>query len=103
MNAERRLEEWRKEEEERRLEKVAEEFLRRQAKKGKKGVGDGEASKYVAKYREVSEKCSADVAESVKVGLMAGNGNGNGKRKKDLGVGEGGVGKKKKMKIWLVF
>ncbi|KAK7285791.1 hypothetical protein RJT34_20572 [Clitoria ternatea] len=69
VNAEKRLEEWKAGEEERRLEKVAEEFLKKQMKKGKKGVGDGEAQKYVAKYREESERCVADVALSVKEAL----------------------------------
>ncbi|XP_027350827.1 replication stress response regulator SDE2 [Abrus precatorius] len=69
VNAEKRLEEWKAGEEERRLEKVAEDFLKKQMKKGKKGVGDGEAHKYVAKYREESERCVAEVALSVKEAL----------------------------------
>ncbi|KAK7338055.1 hypothetical protein VNO77_18652 [Canavalia gladiata] len=71
VNAEKRLEEWKAGEEERRLEKVAEEFLKKQMKKGKKGVGDGEAHKYVAKYREESERCVAEVALSVKEALTS--------------------------------
>ncbi|KAF9687914.1 hypothetical protein SADUNF_Sadunf02G0142700 [Salix dunnii] len=66
VNAEKRLEEWRAEEEDRRLEKIAEEFIKKKAKKGKKGVGDGEAEKYVAKYREDSAKCAAVVEEAVR-------------------------------------
>ncbi|KAI4355230.1 hypothetical protein L6164_004023 [Bauhinia variegata] len=95
VNAEKRLEEWRAEEAERKLEKVAEEFLKKQAKKGKKGVGEGEAHKYVAKYREVSERCTAEVAESVKEALMSLNGKRKGsetaKDKADA----------KKLKIWM--
>ncbi|KAL2345900.1 hypothetical protein Fmac_007185 [Flemingia macrophylla] len=74
VNAEKRLEEWKAGEEERRLEKVAEEFLKKQIKKGKgkgKGLADGEAHKYVAKYREDSERCVAEVALSVKEALTA--------------------------------
>ncbi|CAJ1961286.1 unnamed protein product [Sphenostylis stenocarpa] len=74
VNAEKRLEEWKAEEEERRLEKVADEFLKKQMKKGKgkgKAGGDGEAHKYVAKYREESERCVAEVALSVKEALTA--------------------------------
>ncbi|XLT24904.1 hypothetical protein HN873_056196 [Arachis hypogaea] len=43
-------------------------------KKGKKVAGDGEAHKYVAKYREESERCVAEVAESVKEALKSLNG-----------------------------
>ncbi|KAE9593563.1 putative Sde2 domain-containing protein [Lupinus albus] len=94
VNAEKRLQEWKESEEERKLEKVAEEFLKKQMKKGKKGKGDGEAHKYVAKYREESERCTADVALSVKEALINGN---NGKRKGD----ECGNGDAKKLKIWM--
>ncbi|KAM3684668.1 hypothetical protein ACJW31_11G061200 [Castanea mollissima] len=65
VNAEKRLEEWKAEEEERKLEKIAEDFIKKKAKKGKKGVGDGLAHKYVAKYREESERCVAEVLDSV--------------------------------------
>ncbi|RDY14758.1 Protein SDE2-like protein, partial [Mucuna pruriens] len=74
VNAEKRLEEWKAGEEERRLEKVAEDFLKKQMKKVKvkgKTEGDGEAHKYVAKYREDSERCVAEVALSVKEALTA--------------------------------
>ncbi|OIW17221.1 hypothetical protein TanjilG_02510 [Lupinus angustifolius] len=94
VNAEKRLQEWRETEEERKLEKVAEEFLKKQMKKGKKGKGDGEAHKYVAKYREESDKCVADVALSVKEALMNGN---KGKRKGEECV----KGDAKKLKIWM--
>jgi hypothetical protein len=95
VNAEKRLEEWKAEEEDRRMEKMAEEFIKKKAKKGKKGVGDGEAEKYVAKYREDSAKCAAVVEEAVREVL----GNGNGFRKrKGKGVVEGAEAKK--LKIW---
>ncbi|QCD77536.1 splicing factor 3A subunit 3 [Vigna unguiculata] len=74
VNAEKRLEEWKAGEEERKLEKVAEEFLKKQMKKGKgkgKAQGDGEAHKYVEKYRAESERCVAEVALSVKEALTA--------------------------------
>jgi hypothetical protein len=65
VNAEKKLEEWQAGEEERKLEKIAEDFIKKKAKKGKKGVGDGLAHKYVAKYREESERCVAEVVDSV--------------------------------------
>ncbi|TXG63024.1 hypothetical protein EZV62_010018 [Acer yangbiense] len=80
VNAEKKLEEWRAEEEGRKLEKIAEDFLKKEAKKGKKGVGDGQAEKYVAKYREVSAKCAAKVEESVREAC------GNGKRRAVAGT-----------------
>ncbi|XLT05833.1 hypothetical protein HN51_044582 [Arachis hypogaea] len=49
-------------------------FLKKQMKKGKKGAGDGEAHKYVAKYREESERCVAEVAKSVNEALKSLNG-----------------------------
>ncbi|KAF2315215.1 hypothetical protein GH714_038460 [Hevea brasiliensis] len=96
VNAEKRLEEWKAEEEERRLEKIAEEFIKKKVKKGKKGAGDGEAEKYVEKYRKESAKCAAEVEEAVREAC----GNGNGKRK-----GKGKVPKEgleaKRLKIWM--
>lgn len=90
VNAEKRLEEWKAGEEERRLEKAAEEFLKKMAKKGKKGVGDGEAEKYVAKYREESERCVSEVLDSVREAV-------NGKRK---GGSAGPAAEAKRLKIW---
>lgn len=90
MNAEKRLEEWKAEEEERRLEKNAEEFLKKMAKKGKKGVGDGEAEKYVARYREESERCVSEVLDSVREAVK-------GKRK---GGSAGEAADAKRLKIW---
>lgn len=90
MNAEKKLEEWRAEEEERRLEKIAEDFLKKAAKKGKKGVGDGEAEKYVKRYREESAECMAKVEEAVRQAF------GNGKRKTE----KANETEAKRMKIW---
>ncbi|CAN8237699.1 unnamed protein product [Cochlearia groenlandica] len=57
VNAEKRLEEWKEGEEERKLERIAHEFLKKQAKRVKQGVGNGATQKYVKKYREESDKC----------------------------------------------
>ncbi|OMP08617.1 hypothetical protein COLO4_06292 [Corchorus olitorius] len=90
VNAEKRLEEWKAEEENRKLEKIAEEFIKKKAKTGRKGVGDGEAEKYVKKYREESAKCVAVVEESVRAALQ------NGKRKAVPGGAD-----PKRLKIWM--
>ncbi|TYG89799.1 hypothetical protein ES288_A12G129500v1 [Gossypium darwinii] len=89
VNAEKRLEAWKAEEEERKLEKMAEDFIKKKAKNGKKGVGDGEAEKYVAKYREQSARCVAVVEESVKAACL-------GKRKAVPGGAD-----PKRLKIWM--
>ncbi|KDP28494.1 hypothetical protein JCGZ_14265 [Jatropha curcas] len=94
VNAEKRLEEWKAEEEGRRLEKIAEEFIKKKAKKGKKGVGDGEAEKYVEKYRKESAKCAAEVEEAVREAC----GYGKGKRKEK--VTQEGL-ETKRLKIWM--
>ncbi|CAE6142996.1 unnamed protein product [Arabidopsis arenosa] len=91
VNAENRLQEWKEGEEERKLEKLALEFLKKQANKVKQGVGNGATQKYVNKYKEESDKCilAVDLAlnESFK----------NGKRKGKIGVESE---KKKRLKIW---
>lgn len=73
VNAEKKLEEWRAEAEERKLEKMAEEFLKKNAKeaakKGKKGVTGSNTDKYVQKYREDSAKCMEEVERSVRESL----------------------------------
>jgi hypothetical protein len=98
VNAEKRLEEWRAGEEDRKLEKVAEEFLKKQMKKnkgkGKNGDVDGEAQKYVAKYREQSERCVAEVALSVQDSLR------NSKRKSSPTSEASLPSDPKKLKIW---
>uniref|UniRef100_A0A2P2J4Y9 Uncharacterized protein MANES_05G023500 n=1 Tax=Rhizophora mucronata TaxID=61149 RepID=A0A2P2J4Y9_RHIMU len=96
VNAEKRLEEWKAEEENRRLEKVAEEFIKKKAKKGKKGAGNSQAEKYVEKYREESAKCAAKVEEAVRE--ACGNGNVNGKRKGKAPI-DGAEAKR--LKIWM--
>ncbi|KAG6393183.1 hypothetical protein SASPL_147419 [Salvia splendens] len=97
VNAEKKLEEWKAGAEERRLEKMADEFLKKKAKEikksGKGNGGDG-AEKYVAKYREDSEKCREEVERSVREsvkGLMSS------KRKNQ---DEGNESAAKKFKIW---
>lgn len=99
VNAEKKLEEWRAEEEERKLERMAEEFIKKAAKKGKKGAGEGAAAdKYVEKYREQSAKCVAQVEECVRDAIGS---CGMSKRsvKRKAGVGSGTNAKK--LKIWM--
>ncbi|KAK6918225.1 Sde2, N-terminal ubiquitin domain [Dillenia turbinata] len=91
VNAEKKLEEWKLEEEERRLEKIAEDFIKKKAKDGKKGRSSGDSEKYVEKYREESLKCMEEVERSVRESI------GKLKRK---GVEMGGTDEKK-LKIWL--
>lgn len=98
VNAEKRLEEWREGEEDRKLEKTAEEFLKKQMKKNNKGKGkngDVEAQKYVAKYREQSERCVAEVAESVLDSIRYA-------KRKSSPISEGSPSRdQKKLKIWM--
>ncbi|XP_042480878.1 replication stress response regulator SDE2 [Macadamia integrifolia] len=65
VNAEKKLEEWKAEAEERKLEKIAEDFLKKQAKAAKKS-GSGESEKYIEKYREDSAKCREEVEAAVR-------------------------------------
>ncbi|KAL2461490.1 Ubiquitin-like superfamily protein [Abeliophyllum distichum] len=69
VNAEKKLEEWRAVAGERKLEKMAEDYIKKRAKeavkKGKNGKGDS-SEKYVAKYREDSAKCMEEVERSVR-------------------------------------
>ncbi|XVE77273.1 hypothetical protein DITRI_Ditri13aG0049000 [Diplodiscus trichospermus] len=90
VNVEKRLEEWKAEEEERKLEKIAEDFIKKKAKTGKKGVGDVEAEKYVEKYRKESARCVAVVEESVRAACL------NAKRKAVPGGAD-----PKRLKIWM--
>ncbi|KAL1561918.1 replication stress response regulator SDE2-like [Salvia divinorum] len=97
VNAEKRLEEWRAEAEERKLEKMADEFLKKKAKEIKKsgrGNGGDGAEKYVAKYREDSEKCREEVERSVRESV---EGLVSSKRKSQ---DEGNASASKKFKIW---
>ncbi|CAM8960844.1 unnamed protein product [Rhodiola kirilowii] len=66
VNAEKKLEEWKEGEEERMLEKIAEDFLKKKAKSSKGSVKGDSADKYVAKYREDSAKCVAEVESAVR-------------------------------------
>ncbi|ESQ37767.1 hypothetical protein EUTSA_v10028668mg [Eutrema salsugineum] len=91
VNAEKRLEEWKEGEEERKLEKLAHEFLKKQAKKVKQGVGNGATQKYVKKYREDSDKCIKAVDLALKESFQ------NGKRK---GKMDAESVKSKRLKIW---
>jgi hypothetical protein len=91
VNAEKKMEEWRMDEEERKLEKVAEDFVKERSNTGKKkGVDDVQVNKYLQKYREQSEKCTAVVEEAVKAL--------HGKRK---GKGVAEANEKKRLKIWM--
>lgn len=94
MNAEKRLEEWKAEAEERRLEKLAEDFLKKKAKEGKKS-SDLEVEKYLEKYRKDTERCVGEVEESVKesFGLY--------KESKRKMLPASGPGSSKKLKIWM--
>ncbi|KAL0379401.1 UNVERIFIED_CONTAM: Replication stress response regulator SDE2 [Sesamum angustifolium] len=98
VNAEKKLEEWRAEAEERKWEKMAEEFIKKKAKeavKSGKSNGSDSTEKYVAKYREDSAKCMEEVERSVREsiqGLMSS------KRKHNA---EGSESSSKRLKIWL--
>ncbi|KAK1408813.1 hypothetical protein QVD17_40885 [Tagetes erecta] len=99
VNAEKKMEEWLAEEKERKLEKVAEEFIKKKVKTAKKaggGGGDG-AEKYVEKYRKDSEKCREDVDKSVRESLA----DGFLKSKRKVGTEDGIASKSKKLKIWM--
>ncbi|XP_008776845.1 replication stress response regulator SDE2 [Phoenix dactylifera] len=65
VNAEKKLDEWKAEAEERKLEKLAEDFLKKKAKEVKKN-STVEVEKYLEKYREDTEKCMEEVEESVR-------------------------------------
>ncbi|XP_073143989.1 uncharacterized protein [Henckelia pumila] len=95
VNAEKKLEEWRAAADERKLERMAEEYIKKKTKevaKGAKNKGGDGAEKYVAKYREESSRCMEEVEKSVRESM-------NGLKRK--------AGKKetenhaKRLKIWL--
>lgn len=65
VNAEKRLEEWRAEAKDRKLEKLAEEFLKKKAKEVKQ-KNTGDVDKYIEKYREDAARCMEEVDESVR-------------------------------------
>uniref|UniRef100_A0A5B7AQB0 Ubiquitin-like domain-containing protein n=1 Tax=Davidia involucrata TaxID=16924 RepID=A0A5B7AQB0_DAVIN len=95
VNAEKKLEEWRAEAEERRLEKIAEEFIKKKAKAVKKAGGSGNAEKYVEKYREDSAKCMEVVEKSVRESIASYV---NSKRKV---ASETNGSEAKRLKIWM--
>ncbi|KAA8516174.1 hypothetical protein F0562_019353 [Nyssa sinensis] len=95
VNAEKKLEEWRAEAEERRLEKIAEEFIKKKAKAAKKAGGSGNAEKYVEKYRKESAKCMEEVERSVRESLASYV---NSKRKV---ASEADGSEAKRLKIWM--
>ncbi|XP_078429080.1 ubiquitin-like superfamily protein [Wolffia australiana] len=65
VNAEKRLEEWKAEEENRKLEKLAEQFLKSKSKEVKKS-SSAKVDKYIEKYKADSAKCMEEVEESVR-------------------------------------
>ncbi|GFP95113.1 protein sde2 homolog [Phtheirospermum japonicum] len=97
VNAEKKLEEWRAEAEERKLEKMAEEYIKKKTKElvksGKINGGDG-TEKYVAKYREDSARCMEEIERSVRESVM---GLGSSKRKDGV---QGSESDSKRLKIW---
>ncbi|KAJ8649511.1 hypothetical protein MRB53_002534 [Persea americana] len=95
VNAERKLEEWKAEAEDRRLEKIADDFLKKKAKSAKKNTSGGDAEKYVAKYREDSAKCMEEVEASVRESFELYEAS---KRKV---LPASGPGASKRLKIWL--
>ncbi|XP_010261574.1 PREDICTED: protein SDE2 homolog [Nelumbo nucifera] len=92
VNAEKKLEEWKAEVEERKLEKIAEDFLKKKAKAVKKS-GSGDSEKYIEKYREDSAKCMEEIEASVRESFRLYE---NSKRK-DLLATESAS---KRLKIW---
>ncbi|KAL6982096.1 hypothetical protein U1Q18_023711 [Sarracenia purpurea var. burkii] len=97
VNAEKKLEEWQAEAEDRRLEKIAEEFIKKKVKvAAKKGGASGDAEKYVEKYRDDSAKCMEEVEKSVReaIGSYASS-------KRKIAVGGLSASDAKKLKIWM--
>lgn len=92
VNAEKKMEEWRGEEEERRMERLAEEFIKKKVKVAKKD-GSDKVEKYVDKYRKDSALCMEEVDKTVRESFA---GFGKDKRK---GVEGNGV-ESKRLKIW---
>ncbi|KAL7083131.1 hypothetical protein ACP275_14G143000 [Erythranthe tilingii] len=97
VNAEKKLEEWRAEAEERNLEKMADAYIKKKTKelvKSGKSNGGSSADKYVAKYREDSAKCMEEVKRSV---MESVKGFESSKRKSGA---EGNGSDSKRLKIW---
>jgi hypothetical protein len=96
VNAEKKMEEWRAEEGERNLEKIAEDYIKKKSKEAKKDGGAADVTaKYVAKYRKVSAKCVEDVEKAVMESF--GGSAKNSKRKKEVASGS----QSKRLKIWM--
>ncbi|KAK1348674.1 Autophagy 6 [Heracleum sosnowskyi] len=93
VNAEKKMEEWNAEAGERRLEKVAEEFIKKQVKEGKKQAKGGESAvkKYEEKCVKDSEKCRMEIDKSVREVF---------KNKAKRKGGDIGASSSKKTKIW---
>lgn len=73
VNAEKKLEEWRAAADERKLERMAEEYIKKKTKEVAKSVktkGGDSAEKYVAKYREESSRCMEVVDRSVRESMV---------------------------------
>ncbi|MCL7027860.1 hypothetical protein MKW94_013617 [Papaver nudicaule] len=100
VNAERKLEEWKAEEEERKLEKVAEDFLKKKGKELKKTGSKGD-DKYIEKYRMDSEKCCEGVENAVRDAFKSSVGEAAGKRKKKSFPSTSG-NSEKRLKLWSV-
>ncbi|PIA49019.1 hypothetical protein AQUCO_01300104v1 [Aquilegia coerulea] len=94
VNAEKKLQEWKDDAEERKLEKMAEDFIKKKAKAVKKS-GSGESEKYIAKYRVDSEKCMEDVEASVRDSFLRSE---DAKRKILPSSGSAS----KRLKLWMV-
>lgn len=91
VNAEKRLEEWKADAEDRKLEKLAEDFLKKKAKEGKTS-SDIEVDKYLEKYRKDAGRCVGEVEESVKESFALYKEN----KRKALPVS----GSSKRLKLW---
>lgn len=100
VNAEKKMEEWLAEEKERKLEKAAEEFIKKKAKTVKKAGGGDGTEKYVEKYRKDSAKCMEDVDKSVRESL-AGGFRKSKRTVAGIDVEDGSGSKSKKLKIWM--
>ncbi|XP_072951232.1 uncharacterized protein [Typha angustifolia] len=93
VNAEKRLEEWKAEAEDRQLEKLAQQFLKKKAKEVKKSSSSG-VDKYLEKYKQDAERCVGEVEESVRQSFELYK---DSKRKILPGSGKSS----KRLKIWL--
>ncbi|KAL4562623.1 hypothetical protein LXL04_026651 [Taraxacum kok-saghyz] len=100
VNAEKKMEEWLAEEKERKLEKVAEDFIKKKVKTVKKAGGGDGTEKYVEKYRKDSAKCMEEVDKSVRESL-AGGFRKTKRTAAGVDVEHSGGSKSKKLKIWM--